>query len=256
MTQTTGIEYAWEFVGRLQVQAFAHRISDFRRKHLGLVCPRAAVEVDKHVVAHISVIFDLQQSWPHTIQLDRQLSRPWVVRAAVYFDGCVALGEPKARRALQVHVPLLCLAQQPLAHKHHRAGITDVGGHWRLQVHHIPLGRPLSDKLARFPLLHPFVGHNLGNHCLRELAVHLCVREQQCDWLLAHDRTYEFSDAVDLLKVDGHCKHEDAARAVNAFGTISANKVFNIEEDLQAWADLAAALLDELAHILPERPRM
>eukprot|EP00966_Prymnesium_polylepis_P323628 7379793-Prymnesium_polylepis.1 len=61
-------------------------------------------------------------------------------------------------------------------------------------------------------------------------------------------------DAVDLLKVDGHREDEDGQRVINLLGATARHEVLDVEKDVHARADLAAALLDELADVLPERP--
>eukprot|EP00966_Prymnesium_polylepis_P276156 6380149-Prymnesium_polylepis.1 len=44
------------------------------------------------------------------------------------------------------------------------------------------------------------------------------------------------------------------ATVVDLLGAAARHKVLNIEKDMQAWANLVAALLDELAHILAQWP--
>eukprot|EP00966_Prymnesium_polylepis_P052647 1219005-Prymnesium_polylepis.1 len=102
--------------------------------------------------------------------------------------------------------PGLCgLQQQPLAHEHQRAvlegrdarplerrllekGVADVCGARRLDLRHTPVGGPLGELLLELPACHPLVGHNVGNHVLRERAVHLGVGQQQRDQFVAHNR--------------------------------------------------------------------
>eukprot|EP00966_Prymnesium_polylepis_P083138 1925579-Prymnesium_polylepis.1 len=86
--------------------------------------------------------------------------------------------------------------------------------------------------------------------------MHLGVRQQQGDWLVAHNRAGQLFHTVDLLKVDGHRKHQDAARVVDLLSARAGPEVLDVEEDVHVRADFAAALLDELAHVLAERPRM
>eukprot|EP00966_Prymnesium_polylepis_P113568 2626019-Prymnesium_polylepis.1 len=53
-----------------------------------------------------------------------------------------------------------------------------------------------------------------------------------------------------------HRKDEDAARVVDLLCARPRCQVFDIKEDVQAGADLATALLDELADVLAKRPRV
>eukprot|EP00966_Prymnesium_polylepis_P196099 4544521-Prymnesium_polylepis.2 len=270
------ISYTRVLVARLQVQAHTHRLSDLRCKRLRVVCPCQGVEVDQHVVAQTHIaprlnVGNLQQPRPDPIQLLGELSRPWVVGAAVHLAGKVALGKLEAGGPLQVDVACLRLGQQPLAHEHHRAVlegcdarplkrrlleqcIADFLRRRQLELGHTPVGRPLGELLLELPLLHPPVCHNLADHRLREDSVHLRVGQQERDLLVAHNRAGQLLDAVDLLKVHGHRKDEDTSRVVDLLGARAGSKVFHVEEDVQARADLAAALLDELAHVLTERP--
>eukprot|EP00966_Prymnesium_polylepis_P327659 7383515-Prymnesium_polylepis.3 len=55
-------------------------------------------------------------------------------------------------------------------------------------------------------------------------------------------------------QLHGHREHEDAPRVVDLFGTGPRGEVLDVQEHVKARADLMAALLDELAHVLPERP--
>eukprot|EP00966_Prymnesium_polylepis_P084435 1954489-Prymnesium_polylepis.3 len=214
---------------RLQMQPGAHRLPDLCSERLRLVRPRVGVEVDEHVIA-------------------------------LNCDGEVALGKLEAGGALQVDVAPR-LGQKALAHEHHRAvlkgrdarplqwrlleeGVADLRDRRRLQVGHTPLDTPLGHRLLDLPLPLPLVGHNLPDHPLCEIAVHLGVGQQQCDLLLAHDRPGQLLDAIELVKVDGHRKHEDAARVIDLLGATARHKVLDVEEDAQTRADLAAALLD------------
>eukprot|EP00966_Prymnesium_polylepis_P157795 3646832-Prymnesium_polylepis.1 len=137
----------------------------------------------------------------------------------------MALGELEARRALQVDVTLV-EGQQPLAHEYHRAvlegrdarplerrlleeGVAHLIGRRHVDLNTQAVG-PHAKLLLELPRFHPLVGHNLANHRLREDPVHLRVWQQQGDLLVAHDRAGQLFDAVDLLKVDGHRKDEDA----------------------------------------------
>eukprot|EP00966_Prymnesium_polylepis_P136351 3150633-Prymnesium_polylepis.1 len=168
----------------------------------------------------------------------------WVVRAAL-----------EARGTLQVDFALLCLGQQPPAHAHHRAVLEG------RDARPLESGGLLKSALrisaaVGLPLLHPLVGHNLCYHRLRKLAVHLRVGQQQRDLLVAHDRAGHLLDAVDILKVDRHRKDEDAPRVLDLLGAGARGEVFDIEEDMDARADLAVALLDELAHVLAQSPSM
>eukprot|EP00966_Prymnesium_polylepis_P070760 1644482-Prymnesium_polylepis.1 len=63
----------------------------------------------------------LEQARPDSIELLGELSCPRVVRAAVQFDGPVALGQLEVGGTLQVDVTPVCVGQQPPAHEHHRA---------------------------------------------------------------------------------------------------------------------------------------
>eukprot|EP00966_Prymnesium_polylepis_P210227 4868692-Prymnesium_polylepis.1 len=77
--------------------------------------------------------------------------------------------------------------------------------------------------------------------------MHLGVGQQQCDLLVPHDSAGQLLDAIDLLKIDGHSKDDDTSGVIDFFRAPSRHEVLDIEEDMQAWADLAAALLDQLA---------
>eukprot|EP00966_Prymnesium_polylepis_P068760 1597033-Prymnesium_polylepis.1 len=145
----------------LQVQAHAHCLPHFGRKRLRIMRPRSGIEVDEHVVASAQVaprlnVGDLQEPRPYAVQLLGKFSCPRVARAAVHTDGEVALAKLEARRALQVNVALLCLRQQSLANKHHRAvlegcdarpfkrrlleeGVADLGGCGRRDFGHTPV---------------------------------------------------------------------------------------------------------------------
>eukprot|EP00966_Prymnesium_polylepis_P278693 6438472-Prymnesium_polylepis.2 len=86
--------------------------------------------------------------------------------------------------------------------------------------------------------------------------MYLGVGQEQSERLVAHACTEELLDAIDLLKVDGHRKDEDATRMVDLVCARARRQVLHVEEHSQARADLTAALLDELAHVLAERPRI
>eukprot|EP00966_Prymnesium_polylepis_P330763 7386380-Prymnesium_polylepis.1 len=135
-------------------------------------------------------------------------------------------------------------------------GLENLVGAGQLHVWHPPTGTPLMHLLLHAALLHPAVGHDVADHRLGERPVHLGVGQQQGDVLLSYERTKHLLDAVDLLKVDGHRKDEDAMRVVDLLGTRARGEVFDVEKHLHAWADLAAALFDELANVLTERPRV
>eukprot|EP00966_Prymnesium_polylepis_P137763 3183828-Prymnesium_polylepis.3 len=260
------------------MQARLERLSDFCAKRLWVVGPRQGVEIEEHVVACTHIIprlnFDnLEQSRPARIQLLGELSGPRVVRAAVHLDRNVLLGQLEARGTLHVDVSLLPVQKQPLAHEHHRAvlegrdarplerrmleqGVADVGTCRQLDLGHAPIGGPLGELLLELPRLYPLVCHDFAYHLLGEEAVHLRIGKQQRDRLVSHDRAGNLLDAVDLLKVDRHREDEDAERVVNLLGARAGGEVLDVEEDAHARADLAAALLYDLADVLTKRPRV
>eukprot|EP00966_Prymnesium_polylepis_P188567 4369653-Prymnesium_polylepis.1 len=237
--------------------------------------PGEGVEVDEHVVTCAQVaprldVSSLEETRPDVVELLGKLVHIRVVRAAIDLDGKVAFGELEARHTLQIDITLR-LGQQLLTHEHHRAileggdarplerrvlgeAFIHLGRRRRLQVRHPPLAGPLGHCFLNLPLVHPIVGHNLGNHCLRKLAMHLAVGQQQSDLLAAHDRPGQLLDTISLLKVDGHREDEYATRVVNLLGAAARHQILDVEEDAQARADLATALLDELAYVLAKRP--
>eukprot|EP00966_Prymnesium_polylepis_P032847 764234-Prymnesium_polylepis.1 len=119
-------------------------------------------------------------------------------------------------------------------------------GRGRLDLGHAPVGRPIGQLLVELPPLHPLVGHNLGDHILREDAVHLGVGQQQRDLLLAHDGPSHLPDTIDLLKVDRHREDDDGLRVVHLLGPSARHEVLDVEEDAHARVELAAALLMSL----------
>eukprot|EP00966_Prymnesium_polylepis_P181715 4209322-Prymnesium_polylepis.3 len=132
--------------------------------------------------------------------------------------------------------------------------VASLRGTWHLDFCYAPIVSPLGELLLKLPRSDPLVGNNLTNHCLREHTVHLRVGQQQCDRLLANERAGELLDTIDLFKVDGHREDDNAPRLVDLLGARAAGEIFDVETDAYTRADLAAALLDELANVLPEWP--
>eukprot|EP00966_Prymnesium_polylepis_P249791 5774636-Prymnesium_polylepis.2 len=176
------------------------------------------------------------------VQLSCELVRPLVVWAAVHVERIVTLGQGEAHAALEEDAILAF------------GDAEDLGGRRRLEVRHTPCGSPLLNFLVELPLADPSFCDYLFDHILGELPMHLGIWEEQHDRLCTRDRAKQLFDAIDFLEVDGHGKNKHAARVVDAFRAGARNQIVDIEEHVQAWADLTATLLDELAHILPQRP--
>mmetsp|Transcript_15655 Transcript_15655/g.42402 ORF Transcript_15655/g.42402 Transcript_15655/m.42402 type:complete len:243 (+) Transcript_15655:783-1511(+) len=135
-------------------------------------------------------------------------------------------------------------------------GVTDRFRGRHRDFAYAPFSRPICEPLLQLPFRHPFVGHYAADRVRGEHAMDLRVGQENCDRLVAHDCTRHLLDAIEFLKVHGHREHEDAARVVDFLCARARREVFNVEENLEARADLAAALLDKLAHVLSDRPRV